>query len=223
MIRPAVDLYSKIGHTFEAPELLELALTHRSYRGQHNERLEFLGDSILSFVISCALYEQFPKASEGEMSRMRSSLVRGKTLAELGQDFEIGDFVRLGPGELKSGGFRRESTLADTIEAIIGAIFLDAGIDTCRAVILDWFESRLQVIEPGHQKDPKTRLQEYLQGRKLSLPSYTVTEITGKAHEQKFTVSCEIEGLETIVATGTSRRRAEQQAAEQALEQLNEK
>ena len=149
---------------------------------------------------------------------MRSTLVRGKTLAELGIEFQLGDYLRLGPGELKSGGFRRESTLADAVEAIIGAVFLDSSIDRCKELILHWYASRLDAISPNdNQKDPKTLLQEYLQARKLPLPDYTVIDTQGQAHNQTFTVECVVEGMESIISTGTSRRKAEQKAAEQAL------
>ncbi len=221
MKKDAKELYSKIGYRFKSEHLLEHALTHRSHKGQNNERLEFLGDSILSFVIADALYTKFPKAREGDLSRMRSTLVRGQTLAEFGVEFKLGDYLRLGPGELKSGGYRRESTLADAVEAIIGAVFLDRGTEACQKLILDWYDSRLEAISPElNQKDPKTLLQEYLQARKFSLPNYTVTDTKGQAHNQTFTVECEIESIGTIVAVGTSRRKAEQKAAEQALKKL---
>ncbi len=214
-------LYKKIGYEFDSAELLEQAMTHRSYRGAHNERLEFLGDSILSFVIADALYHQFPKAREGDLSRMRSTLVRGQTLAEIGVEFALGDFLRLGPGELKSGGFRRESTLADAVEAIIGAVFLDSNIDVCRELILNWYEKRLKEISPGlNQKDPKTLLQEYLQARKIALPNYTVIDTKGQAHNQIFTVECIVDGIPEVIAKGSSRRKAEQKAAEIALKMV---
>jgi ribonuclease-3 len=221
MKRSVAELYKKIGYEFSDESLLEQAMTHRSHKGQHNERLEFLGDSILSYVIADALYKKFPKAREGDLSRMRSTLVRGQTLAEFGVEFNLGDYLRLGPGELKSGGFRRESTLADAVEAIIGAVFLDSDIDSCTKLILTWYESRLAAISPGHnQKDPKTLLQEFLQARKLPLPHYTVIDTKGQAHNQTFTVECEVEGMESIISVGSSRRKAEQKAAEQALKIL---
>ncbi len=164
-------LQRRIGYQFQQPELLEQALTHRSCKGKHNERLEFLGDAILSFVIAEALYQNFPKTREGDLTRMRASLVKGVTLAEIAKELQLSEFLRLGPGELKSGGFRRESILADAVEAILGAIYLDGGEQVCKERILAWFGSRLTVIEPGVQKDSKTKLQEYLQGRKLALPS----------------------------------------------------
>jgi ribonuclease-3 len=214
---------TKIGYKFNDERLLIQSLTHRSAKGDNNERLEFLGDSILGYVIARILFEKFPKASEGELTRMRSSLVRGITLAEIGRDFDIGDCLILGPGELKSGGFRRDSILEDAIEAIIGAVFLDSDMDRCRDLVLNWFADRIAKIKPSlTQKDPKTRLQEYLQGRKLPLPVYVVTNTTGQSHNQEFTVSCDTESLEKqVIAKGTSRRKAEQSAAEKVLELLN--
>ncbi|WP_108649414.1 ribonuclease III [Dongshaea marina] len=212
----------KIGYQFKDVSLLKQALTHRSASGQHNERLEFLGDSVLSLVIANALYLQFPKVDEGDMSRMRATLVRGKTLAEFGREFQLSDDLILGPGELKSGGFRRESILADAIEAIIGAIYLDAGIEQAHQTILDWYQERLKSIRPGiEQKDPKTRLQELLQGQRQPLPEYHVVQIRGEAHNQEFTVECLVKTLDgAATGVGTSRRKAEQDAALKALEQL---
>ena len=214
-------LEKRIGYTFKNFALLKQALTHRSALGEHNERLEFLGDSILSFAISTDLYLRFPKVNEGDLSRMRATLVCGKMLAEIGREFQLGDCLILGPGELKSGGFRRDSIIADAVEAIIGAVFLDSDIDTVKALILKWFASRLNSIQPGiSQKDPKTRLQEHLQSRKQPLPVYEVIEIKGEAHNQRFTMSCTIEGLKPVQGQGTSRRKAEQVAAEKMLEIL---
>jgi ribonuclease-3 len=212
-------LTKKLGYEFNEPALLVQALTHRSAKGAHNERLEFLGDSILGFVIAEALYNKFPNHDEGDLTRMRSSLVKGVTLAELARDFNLGECLILGPGELKSGGHRRESILEDAIEAIIGAVYLDSAIDRCKALILTWFDKRLTVIKPGNeQKDPKTRLQEFLQGRKIPLPTYEVIDTTGQSHNQEFTVRCETSVIsEVVVAKGTSRRKAEQQAAQQIL------
>jgi len=211
-------LETRIGYTFSDFALLKQALTHRSALGAHNERLEFLGDSILSFAISKDLYTRFPKVTEGDLSRMRATLVCGKMLAEIGREFVLGDCLILGPGELKSGGFRRDSIIADGVEAIIGAVFLDSDIDTVAALILSWFDSRLNTIEPGiSQKDPKTRLQEHLQSRKQPLPLYEVLDIKGEAHNQQFTMACVIDGIETVEGKGTSRRKAEQIAAEKML------
>ncbi|MFH0225656.1 ribonuclease III [Vibrio furnissii] len=222
MNSPISRLETKLGYQFNNAELISLALTHRSANGKHNERLEFLGDSILSFVIADDLYHRFPKVNEGDMSRMRATLVRGNTLAELGREFDLGDYLKLGPGELKSGGFRRDSILADAVEAIIGAIYLDSDIEVARVTVLSWYQSRLEAIKPGvSQKDPKTRLQEFLQGRRKPLPVYTVTNIKGEAHNQEFTVACDIAGIGApVIGKGTSRRKAEQAAAETALEQL---
>ncbi|MEZ8035727.1 MULTISPECIES: ribonuclease III [Vibrio] len=223
MNSPIDKLERKIGYQFNDADLIHLALTHRSAAGKHNERLEFLGDSILSFVIADDLYHRFPKVNEGDMSRMRATLVRGHTLAELGREFELGDYLKLGPGELKSGGFRRDSILADAVEAVIGAVYLDSDTETVRGIILSWYQSRLDAIQPGvSQKDPKTRLQEFLQGRRNPLPVYTVTNIKGEAHNQEFTVECEVAGVDKpVIGKGTSRRKAEQAAAETALEQLS--
>jgi len=223
MNSPIDKLERKIGYQFNDADLIHLALTHRSAAGKHNERLEFLGDSILSFVIADDLYHRFPKVNEGDMSRMRATLVRGHTLAELGREFELGDYLKLGPGELKSGGFRRDSILADAVEAIIGAVYLDSDTEVVRGIILSWYKSRLDAIQPGvSQKDPKTRLQEFLQGRRNPLPVYTVTNIKGEAHNQEFTVECEVAGVDKpVIGKGTSRRKAEQAAAETALEQLS--
>ncbi|MCG6463688.1 ribonuclease III [Vibrio parahaemolyticus] len=222
MNSPIDKLERKLGYQFKDAGLINLALTHRSANSKHNERLEFLGDSILSFVIADDLYHRFPKVNEGDMSRMRATLVRGHTLAELGREFDLGDYLKLGPGELKSGGFRRDSILADAVEAIIGAIYLDSDIEKVRSIVLSWYNSRLEAIKPGiSQKDPKTRLQEFLQGRRKPLPVYTVTNIKGEAHNQEFTVECEVAGVDKpVIGKGTSRRKAEQAAAETALEQL---
>ncbi|HGS5088189.1 TPA: ribonuclease III [Vibrio parahaemolyticus] len=222
MNSPIDKLERKLGYQFKDAGLINLALTHRSASSKHNERLEFLGDSILSFVIADDLYHRFPKVNEGDMSRMRATLVRGHTLAELGREFDLGDYLKLGPGELKSGGFRRDSILADAVEAIIGAIYLDSDIEKVRSIVLSWYNSRLEAIKPGvSQKDPKTRLQEFLQGRRKPLPVYTVTNIKGEAHNQEFTVECEVAGVDKpVIGKGTSRRKAEQAAAETALEQL---
>lgn len=202
--------------------MLVRALTHRSAGSRHNERLEFLGDSLLSMVIADALFHRFPRVNEGDMSRMRATLVREKTLAELAREFELGEYLILGPGELKSGGFRRESILADAVEAIIGAVYLDANIEQMQTMMLGWYEDRLNAIQPGiDQKDPKTRLQELLQGKRKPLPTYTVEQVIGEAHNQKFTVHCQIEGMaQPVIGIGTSRRKAEQSAAEHALEVL---
>jgi ribonuclease-3 len=212
-------LSKKLGYTFNNTDLLLQALTHRSAKGIHNERLEFLGDSILGFVIAEVLYQQFPSHDEGDLTRMRSSLVRGVTLAEIGRGFNLGEYLILGPGELKSGGHRRDSILEDAVEAIIGAVYLDSDNDTAKALVLSWFAERLDIIKPGNeQKDPKTRLQEYLQARKIALPLYDVIHTSGQSHNQQFTVRCTTQVINTEVITkGTSRRKAEQAAAQQVL------
>jgi len=212
-------LSNKLGYTFNNKDLLLQALTHRSAKGIHNERLEFLGDSILGFVIAEVLYQQFPSHDEGDLTRMRSSLVRGVTLAEIGRGFNLGEHLILGPGELKSGGHRRDSILEDAVEAIIGAVYLDSDNDTAKALVLSWFADRLEIIKPGNeQKDPKTRLQEYLQARKIALPLYDVIHTSGQSHNQQFTVRCTTKVINTEVITkGTSRRKAEQAAAQQVL------
>ncbi|RDB43232.1 ribonuclease III [Halomonas sp. DQ26W] len=212
----------RIGHTFGDDALLELAMTHRSFGGQNNERLEFLGDSIVNFVIAEALFERFPQAREGQLSRLRARLVRGQTLAELAREMSFGECLRLGSGEMKSGGHRRDSILADAVEAVLGAIYLDAGMDVARTRVLAWYAERLEAIDlQDTQKDPKTRLQEFLQSRQVPLPRYEVVSVEGEAHDQTFTVECHIELLEEhTLGIGTSRRHAEQQAAEMALSQL---
>ena len=222
MIDKLKRLEKKLGYLYVNDDLLKRAITHRSAGSRHNERLEFLGDSILSLVIAEALYHRFPDVSEGDMSRMRATLVREKTLAELAREFDLGEYLILGPGELKSGGYRRESILADTVEAIIGSIYLDSDMERIRTLLLQWYASRLDEIRPGaDQKDPKSRLQEFLQGRRRPLPSYAVIKVKGEAHNQEFTVQCDIEGMEApVIGVGSSRRKAEQSAAEKALEQL---
>lgn len=223
-MREAGRLCAALGYRFAEPGLLELALTHRSAAGPNNERLEFLGDSVLNFIIADALYGRHPHASEGTLSRMRASLVRGDTLAEIARELELGEYLRLGSGELKSGGFRRTSILADALEAIIGAVFQDGGIEAARALVLRFFAARLDSSEPGVAlKDPKTRLQEHLQARGLPLPGYEVVAVVGQSHNQTFTVHCRVSGLETpSVGEGSSRRKAEQSAAQHALERLGQ-
>lgn len=222
MIDQFISLYKKLGYQFDNADNLSLALTHRSASKKHNERLEFLGDAILGMVIANELFRRFPDQPEGNLTRMRASLVKGDTLAQLGQEFALGDVLRLGPGELKSGGHRRSSILADAVEAIIGAIYLEAGLQICEQLILSWFSTRIKKLDPSvHLKDDKTRLQEHLQGQGKALPVYTVIDIKGKSHEQTFSVECRVEGLSNAaVGTGSSRRKAEQQAASMTLETL---
>ena len=208
-----------LGYRFNDPALVELALSHRSYSANNNERLEFLGDSIVNFLIGEALFEKFPDAREGDLSRMRAELVKGKTLAELAREFSIGDFLNLGPGEMKSGGHRRESILADVVEALIGAIYKEAGMDVCRERVLSWYASRLEGISPqSSQKDAKTQLQEFLQSRKKPLPIYHLVASTGFEHDQQFEIECEVAGIKpSVKGCGGNRRTAEQNAAAEAL------
>ncbi|SIQ12811.1 RNAse III [Aquipseudomonas alcaligenes] len=212
-------LERRLGHTFQNQELMLLALTHRSFAGRNNERLEFLGDAILNFVAGEALFERFPQAREGQLSRLRARLVKGETLAVLARGFELGEYLRLGSGELKSGGFRRESILADALEALIGAIYLDAGMDVARARVLDWLTNELDGLTlVDTNKDPKTRLQEFLQSRAAELPRYEVVDIQGEPHCRTFFVQCEIALLtDKTQGQGASRRIAEQVAAAAAL------
>jgi ribonuclease-3 len=217
------NLYRKLDYRFSDSALLQQALTHRSVGSHNNERLEFLGDSILSFVISSDLYHRFPDIDEGRLSRLRASLVKGETLAKLAMELSLGDYLCLGSGELKSGGFRRESILADALESIFGAVYIDADIATVERLILRLFAPRLQRLDPDVAlKDPKTRLQEYLQSQQQPLPVYDVVDVHGKAHNQQFTISCSVELLpKPVLAKGTSRRKAEQNAAEVVLRQLD--
>ncbi|MCW9012224.1 MAG: ribonuclease III [Gammaproteobacteria bacterium] len=218
-------LLKVLGYQFSATDLLQDALTHRSASSRNNERLEFLGDSILNFVIAAELYDRYPDASEGDLSRVRASLVNKDGLAIVARDLNLGEWLILGSGELKSGGYRRNSILADTVEAIFGAVYLDAGFDTCKEMILRLYQNQIHnVPDLSLLKDPKTRLQELLQSRKLALPVYEVKEVTGKAHQQNFKIVCQIESL-LINTQGQagSRRKAEQLAAEQAIQQVEEK
>lgn len=211
-----------LGYQFGDQELLGQALTHCSAGGQNNERLEFLGDSILNHIIAEALYRRFPSASEGEMSRMRASLVKGETLAEVAVELQLGDALRLGAGERKSGGHRRGSILSDALEAVVGAILLDGDVEQCRRCVLTWFAPRLQQLALGAAaKDAKTRLQEFLQGRNNPLPEYDLLRVQGDDHEQQFHVACRLSKPFLVVeGRGSSRRKAEQNAATSALERL---
>ncbi|MBI5461820.1 MAG: ribonuclease III [Gammaproteobacteria bacterium] len=223
MSADAGALLRTLGYAFRDPALLDSALTHRSAGGVNNERLEYLGDAVLGLVIAEDLYRRYPQASEGELSRLRASLVRKQTLAELARDLQLGEYLRLGSGELKSGGYRRDSILADALEAIFGAVYLDGGFAASAGLIQTLYAERLQNLptEPLAIKDPKTQLQEYLQSRHLHLPEYAVVSVRGDAHDQIFEVECHIVALtQTTRAQGSSRRRAEQQAAQQMLEQL---
>lgn len=213
-------LQTTLGHQFESCELLQQALTHRSHSGTHNERLEFLGDSVLNCVIASLLYQRFTKIDEGDLSRLRANLVKQQALYEIAQRLELSPYLRLGEGELKSGGFRRPSILADTVEALFGAIFLDGGFDVAHRVIAKLYMPVLANVDPRTLgKDAKTLLQEYLQGRKISLPLYTVVATHGAAHSQEFEVECAVPKLNIqVLGVGASRRAAEQSAAKKALE-----
>ena len=215
-------LCDRLGHRFSDPALLDDALTHRSARGQHNERLEFLGDAVLALVIADALYRRHETLTEGDLSRMRAALVCGPSLAEISRELDIGESLVLGGGEMKSGGHRRDSTLGDALEALIGAVYLDAGFAAARETVLRVFASRLDSPpDPASLKDPKTRLQELLQARGLPLPLYTVVDETGEPHRRTFRVSCATpEPAVAREGEAHSRRAAEQVAAEKVLEVL---
>jgi len=219
----ADKLCTLTGYQFKQTNLLEQALTHRSYSRQlNNERLEFLGDSILNLIISNHIYERFSAADEGDLSRIRASLVKEETLAQVARQIDLGDYIHLGGGELKSGGYRRASILSDALEALIGAIYLDSDYAQTEAAVLHLYREQLQSIDAGaNLRDPKTRLQEYLQANKKSLPIYQVDQITGKSHDQVFTVSCKLTDLDMQSnGKGSSRKKAEQQAAQKILDKL---
>lgn len=225
--KPANDssvarLCEKLNYQFNDPTLLTEAITHRSKHSLNNERLEFLGDSVLGYVISSELYRRFPDAREGQMTRGRAILVKGETLAELALQMNLGDYLYLGPGELKSGGYRRKSILADAMEAIIGAIYLDGGLEAARQYILSIYQHKLKdLLLDEVDKDPKTQLQEFLQARKQPLPSYEVFSTSGSDHERVFEISCCVPLLDKPVkGVGRSRRKAEQDAAKQAMNLL---
>jgi len=209
-----------LGYRFSDPLLLRQALTHRSYGAPHNERLEFLGDGVLNFIIASLLYERFPVLPEGDLSRLRAHLVNQETLSQLARTLDLGQYLLLGEGELKSGGFRRPSILADAFEGILGAIYVDGGFEAAVDVVRRIYEPLLAELDPKSLgKDPKTLLQEYLQGRRLSLPLYNVVSVSGYAHYQRFQVECVI--LELSIRAegeGSSRRSAEQNAARSAYQ-----
>jgi len=209
---------TKIGYRFDNPKLLHQALTHRSYGAPHNERLEFLGDSVLNCVIAKLLYERFPQLPEGDLSRVRANLVNQQSLFDVASTLALGDHVLLGQGELLSGGSKRPSILADTLEALLGAIFLDAGFDAACKAIDRMYDPFISKLDPSTvDKDPKTRLQELLQGRRLSLPVYAIMDVTGEAHDQLFRVECRVDEINIrTFGEGPSRRSAEQSAAERA-------
>jgi ribonuclease III len=213
-------LQNRLGHVFKEGALLQQALTHRSHSGLHNERLEFLGDSVLNCVVASLLYERYCEVDEGDLSRLRANLVKQQSLFEIAQRLDLPHFLRLGEGELKSGGFRRPSILADTLEALLGAIFLDAGFNAARDVIRALYIPILDSVDPKTLgKDAKTLLQEYLQSRKIPLPQYNVVATHGAAHSQEFEIECLVPKLGIqVFGSGGSRRAGEQAAAKLALE-----
>lgn len=215
-------LQTRIGYSFTRPELLQQALTHRSFSGTNNERLEFLGDSVLNFIIAHQLFNLFPDLPEGDLSRLRAKLVKEASLAEISTSLHLGDALKLGEGELKSAGWRRPSILADALEAIVGAVYLDGGFGAAEKVVALLYRETLTSIDPKViDKDAKSQLQEYLQSKKMDLPEYQVVTIEGEAHAQTFTVQCLIKKLKlATTGVGTSRRVAEQQAARLAMEKI---
>ena len=224
MSRSYERLQEQLDYRFTRQELLETALTHRSFSKNNNERLEFLGDSVLNFVVAHLLFERFPEADEGQLSRLRAHLVKGAALAVLARQFQLGDYLHLGPGERKSGGFRRDSILAGALEAIIGAVYLDGGFALVSGLISSIYQDMLSslTLEQGF-KDPKTRLQEFLQGRGMNLPEYRVLFTAGDAHNQQFQVECSIVDAKILTCgRGGNRRSAEQEAASKALAVLGD-
>jgi ribonuclease III len=215
-------LQTRIAYSFTQPDLLQQALTHRSFSANNNERLEFLGDSVLNFIIAHQLFNLFPDLPEGDLSRLRAKLVKESSLAELAISLNLGDALKLGEGELKSAGWRRPSILADALEAIVGAVYLDGGFAAAEQVVALLYRDTLTTINPNAiDKDAKSQLQEYLQSKKMDLPEYQVVSIEGEAHAQTFTVQCLIKKLKlTTTGAGTSRRVAEQQAAKLAMEKI---
>ena len=215
-------LQSAIGYTFNSAALIQQAVTHRSFSGNNNERLEFLGDSVLNFIVAHQLYLSFPKLPEGDLSRLRAQLVKESSLCEIALTLSLKDHLKLGEGELKSAGWRRPSILADALEAIVGAVYLDGGFTAAETVVLKLFAQKLSTIDPkAIDKDAKSQLQEYLQSKKIELPDYVVVSIEGEAHAQSFKVECVINKLNiTTLGEGTSRRNAEQQAAQLAMEKI---
>ena len=215
-------LEKAIDYDFKDKALLETALTHRSIGRGNNERLEYLGDATLGFIIADAIFQKFPYATEGELTRIRSSLVKGETLVKLARDLSLGDSIKLGPGEMKSGGWRRDSILANTLEAIIGAVYLDSDMEVCRRCVVSLYNKLLSEISPDNlNKDSKTSLQELLQSRRIELPIYHVLSENGDAHERLFTIECSIKDQNiSVQAEGHSKRIAEQVAAEKALSVL---
>ena len=219
---PDGQIERRLGYRFSNAALLEQALTHRSHGIPHNERLEFLGDGLLNFVVARLLFQQFTTLPEGDLSRLRAGLVNQQALSDLAASLSLGEHLRLGEGELKSGGFRRPSILADAFEALIGAICLDGGVAAAEKVLTELYRPMLSAIDPkaSDNKDPKTRLQEYLQGRKFALPQYSIVSVLGEAHEQQFRVECAVMDLSIRShGEGPTRRAAEQEAAQRAYEQ----
>jgi ribonuclease III len=216
------SLQRRLQHSFSKPALLTQALTHRSYSADHNERLEFLGDSVLNLAVSGMLYQALNTLQEGELSRVRANLVKQETLHQIAQDLHLGNLIRLGEGELRSGGNKRPSILADALEALIGAVYLDAGFEKASSLVHRLFDKvQINPDMPAAAKDPKTELQEWLQGRKMKLPAYNVMSITGAAHRQTFEVQCMIEQMQREArGFGSSRRAAEQEAASAMLKLL---
>jgi ribonuclease-3 len=219
---PLAWVRARLGHEPGDAALFELALTHRSAAGDNNERLEFLGDAVLNLLVAEHLYERFPDADEGTLSRLRASLVSGESLARIAADLQLGDALALGAGELKTGGFRRESILADALEAVCGALYLDGGLAAARSVMLAALREALAGLDAlAELKDPKTLLQEWLQARGMALPRYSVESVEGESHAQHFRVSCEVEALaQRADGEGSSRRRAEQAAARVLFKRL---
>ena len=217
------DLRERLGYTFRRPDILAQALTHRSFGARHNERLEFVGDAVLNCVVAHALFERFPDIDEGELSRVRASLVNRDTLAEVARRLEISAVLHLGEGEQRSGGPDRPSILADALEAVYGAVFIDGGFDAARSVIDRTFGELLRDVDPAILgKDPKTRLQEWLQGRRLAVPEYRIVEVSGEAHAQRFVAECSVAALGIATqGSGSSRRAAEQAAAQNAFAQAS--
>jgi ribonuclease-3 len=216
---PSTALLDRLGHAFRRPELLAHALTHRSHGATHNERLEFVGDAVLNCAVAAALFARFPAIPEGELSRVRASLVNRNTLARLARGLSLGSEISLGEGAVRSGGGERPSILADALEAIFGAVFVDAGFDAARAVVERVYAAEFVDLDPAALgKDPKTRLQEWLQARRIAVPEYAVTGIDGEAHAQTFTIECRVPALAIVaIGTGTNRRAAEQEAAADAF------
>lgn len=221
MILITQKVAERIGYEFRNPGLLQHALSHRSAGKKSNERLEFLGDAVLNFVIGAELFDKYPKFEEGELSRLRAYYVNGEVLAELARELQIGEFIHLGIGEVKSGGEKRASILADTMEAIIGAIYLDSGFLEARLIVLHWYARRLKDIPSEAPKDNKTKLQEMLQALKFPLPSYSVIAVHGEPHNQMFHIECKVHGIAQIaVGVGPNKRKAEQNAAELFLAKI---